>query len=271
MQKKITLFLLSCVLILSACKKKEVDNETTSATDFARIQHEFMQIVMAVNERATNEKALGASTVTSFSLCPTDTLTGDTTHDTLNVFTNTTNLPTLTLNYNNCTGPDGKTRNGIITVSFTKKYNSNGCVAKISLTGYDVNGASCQGTATLTRSSSNTFDLAVTDGSFTGAKTTKLSGTMSVTLSDNATVFFSDDSIEFTGSVSGTNQDNRKYSAAISQALKKRADCAWISSGVTSLTPDGLHTRTVNFGNGNCDDIASFVLDSQTFTLHMSK
>ncbi|MGZ3941456.1 MAG: hypothetical protein ACXVOH_04825, partial [Bacteroidia bacterium] len=262
MQRTLALFFLSFVIILSACKKKEVDNETTSATDFARIQQEFMQIVMAVNERAANEKALGATSVTNFSLCPTTTLTGDTTHDTLGVFTNTTNLPTLSLNYSVCTGPDGKTRNGgTISVTFSKKYNVVGCIAKITLTGYDVNGASCQGTATLTRNSANTFSFVITDGSFVGSKTTKLSGTLSATINDNSTVFFSDDSIEFTGSVSGTDQDNKKYTATISQALKKRADCAWICQGTASLTPDGLHTRTLNFGNGNCDDIASFVLD----------
>lgn len=271
MQRALVLFFLSFILVLSACKKKEVDNETTSATDFARVQQEFMQIIMAINERAASEKALGATSISTFTVCPTDTLTGDTTHDTLGVFTNTANLPTLTLNYNGCAGPDGKTRNGIIAVSFSKKYNVAGCVAKITLTGYDVNGTSCQGTATLTRNSVNTFGFVITDGSFVGSKTTKLSGTLSATLFDNSTTVFSDDNIEFTGSISGTNQDSRKYTATINQPLKKRADCAWICQGTASLTPDGLHSRVLNFGNGNCDDIASFVLDSQTFTLHMSK
>jgi hypothetical protein len=272
MNKVYLLFVTCGFLLFTSCKKTAVDNETTSSTDYAMLSQEFMQILPAVNERAVAEKGLGSTVTSTFSVCPIDSLSGDTTHNSTGVFTDTTNLPVMWLKYNNCVGSDGKTRNGTIKISFTKKYNVIGCVATATLSNYSVNGVSYTGVLSITRNSANEFTYNITDGTFkSNTFTTKFSCNAIATLSDNGTPTVNDDFLMILGNANGTNRDNHKYDVTISESLKKRADCPWISQGKASLTPEGLHTRAIDFGNGNCDDIASFVLDSQTFTIHLSK
>ena|ERR1035437_9216918 len=264
-----------CILILDSCKKTQVDNETTSSTDFALVSQEFMQLFTNINISAVNQKGFYNSTIsiTYISLNQTDSLSGDTTHDAQGTFTNTTNLPVLWIRYTNCMGADGKSRNGIIKISFTQQYNVIGSVATATLVNYSVNGVSCQGTITITRNAANAFTYNVADGVFTNSSwTSKYSCSTIVTLFDNGTLStISDDYVQVLGNASGTNREKINYTATISESLKKRADCSWISQGVASLTPKDLHTRTIDFGNGTCDDVAAFVIDSQTFTLHLSK
>ncbi len=269
-------FSVCCLLIVGSCKKTQVDNETTSSTDFALISQEFMQILPAINERAVAEKGLyklGNPGNSPFSVCLIDSLSGDTTHDNQGTFTNTINLPVMWLQYSNCTGTDGKLRNGTIKVSFTKKYNVIGSLATATLVNYSVNGVSCQGTITSTRNSANAFTCNVVNGVFTnGSWTSKYSCSTIVTLFDNGTPSnISDDYVQVLGNANGTNRESRNYDVTISESVKKRTDCSWISQGIVRLTPTGLHTRTIDFGNGTCDDVAAFVIDSQTFTIHMSK
>lgn len=261
-----------CFLLFSSCKKTQIDNETTSATDFAMLSQEFMQILPDINERAMAKKGLGSYVNTSFSVCPTDSSSGDTTSNSQGTFTDTVNLPVIWLKYNNCVGPDGKTRNGIVKVSFTKKYNVIGCVATATLTNYSVNGVSCQGTLSITRNSSNAFTYNVTNGTFSNNTfTTKFNYNTMVTIFDNGTPVVSDDYILVLGNAHGTNRENRTYDVYISESLKKSVNCPWISQGILSLAPTGLTSRIIDFGNGTCDDIASFTIDTQTFTIHLSK
>ena len=93
-----------------------------------------------------------------------------------------------------------------------------------------------------------------------------------MTLFDNSTPSdASDDYVQALGNANGTNRDNKKYDVTITESLKKNSNCAWISQGIASITPAELHTRVLTFGNGTCDDVATFTIDSQTFTVHMSK
>jgi hypothetical protein len=272
MNKVYLLFFACGFLLFTSCKKTAVDNETTSTTDYAQLNQEFMQILLSVNERAAVKKGLGGTVTSTFSVCPTDSLSGDTTYDSLGVFTNAANLPVMWIQYNNCVGPDSKIRNGTIKISFTKKYHVIGCVATATLSNYSVNGVSCNGTISISRNSANEFTYNVTDGTFkNNVFTTKYSCSTIATLSDNGTPTVNDDFLTILGNANGINRDNLKYNVTITESLKKRADCSWISQGKANLMPEGLHIRAIDFGNGNCDDIASFVLDSQTFTIHMSK
>jgi hypothetical protein len=277
MKKPFFLLILCYLFITYSCKKIQVDNETTSCTDYAQVSQEFMQIFLHVNGHASAEKGLyklGNPGNLPFSVCPDDSLTGDTVNNAQGVFTDTLKLPVMWLQYHNCTGTDGKTRNGTIKVSFTKKYTVTGCVATVSLINYSVNGLSCTGTLSIIRNAANTFTYNISNGTLGNGTSWNIKYNCSaiVTWFDNGTPgITSDDYIQALGNAGGTNRENRNYDVTINDPVKKRADCAWISQGKVSLTPAGLHTRTVDFGNGNCDDIASFVLDSQTFSIHMSK
>lgn len=59
---------------------------------------------------------------------------------------------------------------------------------------------------------------------------------------------------------------NRTFTVDVPQSspLVKKASCQFISSGILNLTPDGFKTRTVDYGNGNCDDDATLSVNGNT-------
>src|SRR6202007_434775 len=103
-------YTLSVVLVAGVvffgCKKdkKEVDNETTTVSDNALAEQEFMRMGPSVSERAVSTPGVKKGPVKDvfavFSTCAIHTLSGDTTHnDTTGIFTNTANLPKLLLDW----------------------------------------------------------------------------------------------------------------------------------------------------------------------------
>jgi hypothetical protein len=52
--------------------------------------------------------------------------------------------------------------------------------------------------------------------------------------------------------------------------VEKRASCTWITKGRIDLTPEGLATRTVDYGDGTCDDKATLTINGNTFQFQMN-
>jgi hypothetical protein len=42
-----------------------------------------------------------------------------------------------------------------------------------------------------------------------------------------------------------------------------------MTSGTVDVTPDGFKTRTVDFGNGACDDDATYTVNGQTISFKL--
>ncbi len=263
-----------CLLFSGSCKKNTVDNETVSTTDYALATQEFMQIFLNVNESCTHQKGIYSPfTITVLPTCRADSVTGDTTHDLQGTFTNTSSPPLLWMQYTNCQGPDGKTRNGTIKVSFSQQYNIVGSIATITLSNYTVNGVLYQGTISLTRNVNNSFVYSLINGVCV-SKTKQINYNCNYIIAffDNGnTNNLGDDYAQVLGNSNGKNREGKPFDLSISDPIIKRTDCSWISQGKANLTPEGLHVRAVDFGGGICDDVASFVVDGQTFTVHMSK
>ena len=69
-----------------------------------------------------------------------------------------------------------------------------------------------------------------------------------------------------TGTAGGTAFDGTKFTSNISSALIVALDCRWIKKGVIEFKPANELKRTIDFGNGNCDNkltvsIAGFSVD----------
>lgn len=261
------------LIALFSCKKTQTDNETSSVTGFAQVSQEFLQVFMEIDHASMHQKGL----FYPYSAGPTyigrtDSLSGDTTYNSQGEYTDTLNLPTLWIRYNNYSGPDGKTRNGTIKVVYSKRYDWGAASAKVNFLNYTSNSVAIQGSLFISRNA-NSFTLQGVNTSINNGKSSSVfSFIYDVKTDDNGTIGNeTDDHLEVSGNGNGVNQNGKKYTAEVIEPIKKRADCAWVSGGKVTVTPDGLHGRNVDFGNGNCDDVASFVLDSQTFTVHLSK
>ena len=261
------LFLAGIAVALNACKKEETDTETQSAVDNSICEGEFSRIMPTVNSIAIDETGVhklggngngnsAASTCPAIFIDPTDTLDG---------------FPvTLTLDYGaGCLdSSDNKTRKGKIEATFSQPFDQVGCVITINLVNYYVDNIQYEGTLTVTRNASHSFTTTVADGKCSNPSwTLTWESTRTLTQTEGTTTLTpTDDVFIMTGNASGVNREGRAYTVNITKQLTKRQICAWIESGTIDLTPEGLATRTVDFGSlGQCDDQATLTINGNSF------
>jgi hypothetical protein len=265
--KKFSLFF-TLALSVIACNKKEkaeVDIETQTSVDNSIAEQAFVEVVPVVNQIGVNEPGVNKtdSNTVDFS-CAKYTITGD-----------TANFPgagpvTITIDYGTagCMDNDGRVRKGKIIAVFNNKWNVNGATANITLENYSVGNINYSGTMLLTRNNATTLSYVVSNGKCTD-------GTFTILFECNKTIekiqgastdtIWIDDVYKFTGTSSGVNRNGRSYTTKIVEPLIKKNNCKWIDTGVIEITPEGLSTRTVNFGNGTCDDKATVTINGNTY------
>lgn len=277
----------STTLFFVGCRKKEtteVDNETQSAVDNAVADQEYAAIVPAVNSHAIQTKGAGGERT----MATCDSLT-KISGDTLNFglpfnAANYNSFPTYTMNVSNSscnlTMPDGKLRTGAIWIKLTDKIKKPGAMMIIKLLNYKTLGAitySCDSIVVTTQASSsvtpkyNQFNIKLIGGvcqktnwtiKYSFDRTVKhyVNGDPSLTATPTDPVTY------VWGTANGINREGRAFNISIpsSTPLVKRKSCEFVQKGLMELTPDGFKTRTVDFGNGTCDDDATFTVNGNT-------
>ena len=63
----------------------------------------------------------------------------------------------------------------------------------------------------------------------------------------------------------GVNRNGKAYDIKITKPLIKRFGCSYIESGIVELTPEGLSTRTIDYGDGTCDNKAKLTINGNSF------
>jgi hypothetical protein len=77
-----------------------------------------------------------------------------------------------------------------------------------------------------------------------------------------------DDVFQITGSASGVTASGVNYSKEITTPLIKSKTCPWITSGVIETTANGV-SRTLDFGDGECDKVATLTTEEGTEEITM--
>ncbi len=285
MKKSIILssvFIISAMICLNSCKKKtEVDDETQSVVDNAVCEQQFMAIVPVVSEKGINQSGIKRINAGCGTWSVLGAISG----------TNTPNVTTDTLDVNSdgfydngpvsfamdfgsgCLSHDGLSfKTGIIKLTTAKRWSIYNNPVTIDLQNYKVNNVTYSGQIIITRNDSVTVTTQVINGHCTngtwnidyeGTKTIKQIGGFSTKTNE------ADDVISITGNSSGKNRLGRTFTTDITSGLIKRSDCKYITSGTLELTPEGLRTRTVDFGIGTCDDDATFTVNGQTISFKL--
>ncbi len=283
------MIIVSCVAMIVSCKKKsEPDTETQSVVDNAICEQEFMQVQPTANSRAIATKGTGATlkTTGTNSVTACDTLTkisGDTS------WAMTGHIdPTFEYDFSSCPNVNGDNtqRTGKYRIRLTGPMKVAGKKMIIKLLNYVVNGNitySCDSiiitnlstvfTSTVpgTIPSSYSFRVEIINGvctSSSGGWTIKYTSDKTITTNTQGTAKASDDVITVNGNSSGTNREGRNFTVNVNSIIKN-ASCKWISSGTMDLTPDGFKTRTVDYGNGTCDDDATYTVNGQTIAFKL--
>jgi len=80
-------------------------------------------------------------------------------------------------------------------------------------------------------------------------------------------LIIADDVWRIEGNSSGTTREGVVWTASYPSAVVKKASCKWFSSGSVLVTPAGEVPRTINFGDGTCDNKATLTIGDKTIDI----
>lgn len=181
-------------------------------------------------------------------------------------------IMTIDFGSTNCLCRDGRYRRGKVIVTWTGQWKTTGAIHNISYNNYFVNDNQLLGTKT------RRFDGPDGDGNFYWdvtvngkmvpagtVDTVRWTANRRVTwIQGYNTAVRSDDVFLITGSSTGTGRTGLTWTTNIISPLRKEVACRWIVSGIREVSKADKPTRTIDYGNGACDNIANVTVRGVT-------
>ncbi|HLG03654.1 MAG TPA: hypothetical protein VI731_08675 [Bacteroidia bacterium] len=271
------LLLAATALFFTGCKKeKEEDNDTSAAADNAFAESTYNDVTNIADEAgisgSVSNYRLGADGTGILSACATITF------DTLS----SADQDTIHIDFGptNCTCNDGRMRRGEILVYYTGAYRDSASMHTITFNNYFVNDNQVLGTKTVTNQGHNASGNLVyfidVNGQIilanNGGAISWISQRYREWTQGESTLPWNDDMYSVTGSASGTGANGNSFTVQITNPLIRNMQIGCrrhFVQGTFVLTPSNKPARTVDFGNGTCDDIATVTVNNHTYTIHL--
>ena len=275
MKKNLLIVLLSfftAIIFVSSCRKKaEVDTDTQAAEDNAIAEQSFGQAsstVVSVGIKEEGVKRLANPELTGNLYCATVTVKSPSgfSIDSNNV----DSFPKrVTIDFGSgCTDIDGRVRKGKILAEYTNRWSVAGAKITMNFQNYSVDNVSLDNLTVVqvTNNGNYSHTTIISNG-----KITSSSPAFTIEYSCNQTTKWisgyntdslaTDDVYEISGTASGVNRKGQSYTTVIMQALRKEMNCRWITKGQVEITPEEKATRSINFGDGACDNKATVTIN----------
>lgn len=176
-----------------------------------------------------------------------------------------------------CTGNDGKVRSGKVIVTYNGTgYFDAGSSWVVTFDNFFVNSRHIEGSRSVVNNGLNssgnmtwTIDaqnMRITrpDGSWRSWNSQRTREMISG-FGDNS---WTNDVYKINGSVNGTNSQGQNITSTLTNIIRTHA-CHFITSGTMQIVPSGHPSRIIDFGNGNCDDLATVTRNGMTRTIHL--
>jgi hypothetical protein len=267
------LLAIGMIVNLSACRKKEdADTDTSASKNESTAERYFNELQDLSDQAQTGDlSTFKLSSIEGMLLSNCAVVT----FDTLGTVS-ASNPDTITIDFGtSCLCNDNKTRSGKIIISSTGLYRNEGSVITITPQNYFVNSNQILGTRIVTNIGSNsmgqptfsvvvngTIILANNEGTITwNANRTR------TWVEGSSTLIFADDVFSITGSSSGTKVNGQTWTSLITTPLVHKRICHQIVSGVLQVTPSNKPQRTLDFGQGNCDNTLTVLINGNTYTV----
>jgi hypothetical protein len=178
---------------------------------------------------------------------------------------------TIIIDFGNgsCTAANGIIRKGKINITLTDSVRKTGSKAIMTFTNYFANNFKKEGTVTWMNTSSpvaRSWQRKVENGKVTASdgKYWLHNGTRDVVQINGTNTHHTllDDIYLITGNQTITNAAGKTRDCFITEALQKKTSCDNIGSG--KLKVQGInHNAIINFGEGDCDKLATISIDGQ--------
>ncbi len=263
-----------CACIFSSCKKKdkeEKDTDTTAAADQSLASTTVNDMTNISDEAGINHSISSFRTEESNAILSScSTLTFDT----------LAAAKTITVNFGttNCVGNDGRSRRGAIILNFTGRYRDSSTVITVTPQNYFVNDNQVTGSKIITNKGHNAAHHLVYSINATiqiikanngGTITWQSTREREWTAGEN-TYTWSDDMYSITGTASGTTAGGNSFQSVITSPLIRNMAIGCrrnFTAGVLVHTPSGKATRTIDYGNGACDDQATVTINGTVYNV----
>jgi len=272
--KIIGVLLLIATIFYIGCRKSDRDEDTLliASVENAYAERVFNKVFLLVHEFAIDDSLIGllptASRVNALETC-LDSVTMEATSG---------GFPKMVeFHYPvaNVSCEDGKTKRGSVNAKFSGGYHNTFTTVKVIFTNFAYNNWTVSGTMILNYKGVNVnnrkkFSFEIQNGLITG-DSLNIEYNCDRTLTQSAghtTSTFTDDIFMLTGTATGRITDGSSYAVNITTPLTFSAACNNIYAGVCEVVPNGLSTRTIDWGSG-CDGKATVTINGveSSFTL----
>jgi len=274
---------LSTALVFSSCKKKEKDdNDTSAAEDHTVAETQSNDVVNIGNQASYGSMStykMGQQAQENiYTVCATIT----------SYTTNSADNDTLVVNFGaGCTGNDGRTRSGILQYIYTAglHYRDSSNVISVTSNNYVVDGNTINITSKTIKNLGHITggkltwadDANITINKANGKTITWTSSKTKVLLAgeqpNNAPIDWAHAQVAIYGTASGTSANGETFTANIAQAtwLVRNFNCTsyrkFFVSGELDFTPGSKPTRYINFGTGACDNLATVTINGNIYNI----
>lgn len=174
-----------------------------------------------------------------------------------------------------CTGADGKVRAGRVIVNYSGAgYFDPGAEWTMTFDSFYVNTRHVEGTRHVLNNGFNASNNMTWTITATNMKITKADGRWRTWNSQRTREMISgygdstwvNDAYVINGTATGSNSDGETVDCVLTN-LQHENDCHWITAGTMTITPSNKPARTIDFGNGTCDDQATVTKNGVTHTI----
>lgn len=266
-----SVFILSVTAIcITSCKKAEVDTETQTAVDNSVADNMYSQVFPSTHRILIADNGVKPGSVNR--IAGTDTLKSCATITDISTFGV---FPfTFTIDYGTgCTDPyDARFRKGKLKISLDNYWNQAGSSVTITFDEYYDSNVKLKGKIVAKHDAAGQYTVSVVDGVCETEKwNIKYGSTHTFKwlqgFESDSTVL--DDIIEISGNSNGVNRKDLAFTSRITTPLIKAMNCKWMQKGVIELTPSGKSARTLDFGDGKCDNKAKITVNGNTYDFEM--
>lgn len=180
---------------------------------------------------------------------------------------------TITVDYGEgCEGFFGSTRSGKIIITITERRNVVNATRTVTFENYHFNGIKVEGVKEVRNMGLNTNENMTFSDKLTGGKLTLPDGkTIERSFEHQrewiagwATKNIWDDECLVTGTATGKNINGLAYTNTIMTALHWKRVCEFLVSGVIKFEREGVEAFEMDYGDGECDALATLRRGDQT-------
>ncbi len=276
--QRITLLTLVFSLLIFSCGKRDQNHDTNTSRDVAMVEGGFNDVQKITENAFKENQPEGTIWEQIYGMGVEVEITPD--------WPDLTFPKTITFDFGEgVTDMNGHTRTGIVEVVATGLYRDEGAVLTTNPYGYALNGYSIEGQKIVTNNGHNAdgnlnFDIQIIDGQVTdpdgSIATWESSRNREWIEGESTTIFteggisgFLDDAYSLTGTASGVNRDGLSFEMEIVDPLIFSVYCKWMKHGILDITSEGVATRTLDYGDGECDSEATISVGNWSYTFNM--